>query len=195
MTTPKLSDDAIKRIKESVYYHYGFTAVDRDIFLIDEGLRGHYIILHEQHIIQELVTQEVSKDLLIYRDKIGSLEYERIWFEKSIFKYLTLASMCYRAGISAGAISLCRTAIDAGLRERLAEHLAARDAATEADLPIKTLESMRQLQDKSLADLIREASKEKILNESDIEEEFSSLKFQKQSSRKCQVPILYTNDK
>jgi len=183
-TIPQLSDEAKRRIKRIVDYHYGFTPADEDLLWIDEMLRNHYVVLHDQRIIREVVAREVGKDLLKHRDRLGSLEFERIWLEKSVFKYLTLASMCYRAGISAGAISLCRTAIETGLRERLAEELAKREAASQNDLPVKTLEQLRRLRDERLSNLIGVASKEGILSERDIEESFSALKFQSQSGRK-----------
>lgn len=184
MTTPQLSDDELKRIKEQVNYHYGFTPADRDLLRIDEGLRNNYIIMHAQRIIREVVSWEIGNETLKHRDRLGSKEFERLWFEKSIFRYLTYASMCYRAGIPAGAIGLCRTAIEAGIRERLAEELAKRETTSQDELSARTLEQLRQLQDKMLNDLIRLASKERILNEREIEESFSALKLQRHSSRK-----------
>lgn len=183
-TIPQLSDEEKKRIKGIVDYHYGFTPADKDLLWIDETLRSHYVVLHGQRIIWEATAREAGKDLLRHKDRLGSLEFERIWFEKSIFRYLTLASVCYRAGIPAGAISLCRTALEAGLRERLAEESAKREATNQADLPAKMLERLRRLHDKSLGDLIAIASKEGILSERDIEEGFSALKFQNQNGRK-----------
>jgi hypothetical protein len=184
MTTPQLSDETKKRIKEIVNYHYGFTPSDEILLRIDGMLRNNYSSMHDQHIIREVVSWEIGGEILKHRDKLGSLEFEGMWHEKSIFKYLTYASMCYRAGIPAGAISLCRTAIEAGIRERLAEELAKREATRQDDLPAKTLEKLHQLQDTMPKKLIELASKERVLDERDVEESFSNLKFQSQSSRK-----------
>lgn len=184
MTTPRISAEAMKRIKEIVNYHYRFTPEDEDLRRIDEGLWNNYLVLHDQRIIREVVSWEISKETLKHRDRLGSLEFERLWVEKSIFHYLTYASMCYRAGIPAGTITLCRTALEAGIRERLAEELAKREAINQDDIPTKVLKELHRLRDKVLSDLIIMASAEGILNEHDVEKSFSALKFQNQSSRK-----------
>jgi hypothetical protein len=183
-TIPQLSDEAKRRIKRIVNYHYGFMPAEEDLLWIDRALRNRYVVLHDQHIIREVVAREIGKDLLKHRDRLGSLEFEKILSDKSVFNYLTLASMCYRAGVSAGAISLCRTAIETGLRERLAEEMAKREATSQNELPVKTLEQLHRLRGESLSNLIVMASREEILSEHDIEESFSVLKFQGQSGRK-----------
>ncbi len=183
-TIPQLSDEVKRDIQRTVAYHYGFTPSDEILLRIDGALRNHYAALHRGNIIREVVVMEIGNDLLKHRDRIGSLEFERLWAEKSIFRYSMFASMCYRAGIPAGAISLCRTAIEAGLRERLAEVIAKKEAANQKALPAKTLEHLGRLRDESLSDLIRAASEAGILNEHDIEESFNTLKFQGQGSRK-----------
>ncbi len=181
---PQLSDEIKRRIKEIVSYHYGFVPADHDLQWIDEVLKNQYVVLHEQYIVRSVVDFEIEKELLKYRDKLGSSNFEQIWIEKTIFKYLTLANMCYRAGVSAGAISLCRTAIESGLRERLAEELARQETSNRGDLPAKTLEKLHQLRDESLGPLIEKASEVGIISSKDIEDAFGSLKFQSQSSRK-----------
>lgn len=135
---PRISDEMNERIKSIVEYHYGFTPKDDDIDWIDRMLRNNYAVLHDQQIIRELAAINVRNELLEHRDRIGSIEFERIWTEKDIFKYLTFASMCFRAGIPAGTISLCRTAIESGLRERLAEELARKEATNVSKLPEAT---------------------------------------------------------
>jgi hypothetical protein len=181
---PQISNEIKKRIKEIVKYHYGFTTNDDDIYRIDNMLRNHYAVLHDQRIIRELVAGEAGKELLKHRDRLGSLEFERIWLEKTIFKHLTLASMCYRAGIPAGTISLCRTAIESGLRERLAEELARKESASNAKLPEATWKKLKGLKHKKMADLIQMAAHEGIIGSQDIEEAFRKLKLRDQSSRR-----------
>jgi hypothetical protein len=92
-----------------------------------------------------LVSREAGKQLLKYRDKIASSKFEEIWLEKSIFKYLTWASMCFRAGIPIGTICLCRTAIETGLRERVAEEMAKKDKL-QKDISQKVVENLRKLE-------------------------------------------------
>jgi hypothetical protein len=181
---PQISNEIKKRIKEIVKYHYGFTPNDDDIYRIDNMLRNHYAVLHDQRIIRELVAGEVSKELLKHRDRLGSLEFERIWLEKTIFKHLTLASMCYRAGIPTGTISLCRTAIESGLRESLAEELAREESVSNAKLPEATWKKLKGLKRKNLADLVKMAAHEGIIGSQDIEEAFRKLKLRDQSSRR-----------
>ncbi len=181
---PQLSDEMTGRIKEIVSYHYGFVPADYDLQRIDKILKKQYVVLHEQHIIRRVVDLESEKELLKYREKLGSSQFEQICIEKTIFKYLTLAIMCYRAGVCAGAISLCRTAIETGLRERLAEELVRQEISNIGDLPAKTLEKLHQLRDESLGPLIKKASDVGIISSQDIEDAFRSLKFQSQSTRK-----------
>lgn len=180
----ELCDEIKGRIKGAVSYHYGFVPRDHDLEWIDGVLRNQYVVLHEQRIIRRVVGLEIERKLLKYRDKLGSLRFEQICIEKTVFKYLTLARMSYCAGVSAGAISLCRTAIESGLRERLAEELAEQETSNRGDLPAKKLEKLHQLREKSLGPLIEKASEKGIISRQDIEDAFASLKFQSQSSRK-----------
>jgi len=181
---PQISDEGKKRLKRIAACHYGFIPADDDLLQTDQMLRNNYAALHDQRIIRELVAKETGKELLKHRERLGSLEFERIWFKKSIFKYLTFASMCYRAGIPAGTISLCRTGIESGLRERLAEELARKEGTSQADLPAKTLEKLRELRNKSLGYLIKKASEVGIISGQEIEEIFRTLKLRDQSSRR-----------
>ena len=178
-----ISGEAKERVKNIVKYHYGFTPKDSDIEWVDKMLRNNYAVLHEQQIIRKLATDNISNELLKHRDRIGSIEFERIWLEKDIFKYITFASMCFRAGISAGTISLCRTAIESGLRERLADESARKENPTDSDLSKAILNKLEKLKDKSLAKLIKKAGNS-IIKEQDIEEAFQELKFKDQSSWK-----------
>jgi len=181
---PQVSKETIKRIKETVEYHHGFTPKDDDIHRIDDMLRDQYAVLHPHRIVRELVVTEIGKDLLRHRNRIGSLEFERIWLEKTIFKYLTLASMCYRAGIPEATISLCRTAIESGLRERLAEELAKKGGSTTSELPETTWNKLKDLKHKMLSDLIKIAEEDGIIGKGDIEKVFAKLKFKDQTARK-----------
>ena len=119
-----LSGSQRKKIKEVVKFHYGIDADDHDIDWIDQMLRDHYSVFHDQNVIMNLVTVNINRTLLKHRDKIGSIEFERITMNKLIFQYLTFASMCYRAGIPIATISLCRTALEGGLTEKIAEKIA-----------------------------------------------------------------------
>lgn len=181
---PRTSDEMKERIKNIVKYHYGFAPKDDDIEPIDTMLRNNYATLHDQQIIRELAVKNVSNELLKHRDRIGSIEFERIWFEKAIFKYLTFACMSFRAGIPAGTISLCRTAIESGLRERLAEELAKKETTDVHKLPEATWNKLKELNDKSLANLIEEADQERIIEKRKIAEIFQKFKFGEQSSRR-----------
>jgi len=181
---PQTSNEMKERIKDIVKYHYGFIPNDDDIEWIDRMLRNNYAALHDQRIIRELAAKNISNELLKHRDRIGSIEFERIWLEKAIFKYLTFASMCFRAGIPVGTISLCRTAIESGLRERLAEELAKKEYTNASKLPEATWNKLKELNDKGLAQLIEEAAQEGIIEKQKIEEIFQEFKFGNQSSRR-----------
>lgn len=181
---PYISDEMKERIKDIVKYHYGFTPKDEDIGWIDRMLRNNYAALHDQQIIRELAARNVSNELLKYRDKMGSIQFERIWLEKAIFKYLTFASMCFRAGVPAGTISLCRTAIESGLKERLAEELAGREHSSGSELPEAVLKKLKKLEDKPLVKLLGEATRNGIISKQEIEQSFQELKLKNQSGRK-----------
>lgn len=198
MIIPQISDEMRKRIKKIVEFHYGFKPQDRDIDWIDDVLRNNYSTLHDQRIIRNLVTAEIDKILLKHRDKhrdkIGSIKFEKILPHKLIFHYLTLASMSYRAGVPFATISLCRTAIEAGLRERVAEELAKKEVSKNEEFPKKVLEKMETLKDLSLGTiktkkgetkgLIKLAEENNIISDKVIEEIFKRLKFKYQNSRK-----------
>jgi hypothetical protein len=171
---PPLSNLQIKKIKEAVKFHYGIDADDRDIDWIDKTLRNHYSIFHDQNIIRHLVTVNIDKILLKHRDEIGSLEFEEMMFDKLIFHYLTFASMCYRAGIPIGSIFLCRTAVETGLRERIAEEMAKEDIKSKEELPQKIWAQMKKLERKKLSELIKMAEEHKIVEGGEIEEIFRS---------------------
>ena len=198
MVIPQISDKMRKRIKKIVKFHYGFDPQDRDIDWIDDVLRNNYSTLHDQRIIRNLVTMEIHKILLKHRDKkrdkIGSIKFEKILLHKLIFHYLTFASMSYRAGIPFATISLCRTAIEAGLRERVAEELAKKEISRNEQFPKKVLEKMETLKDLSLGTiktekreikgLIKLAEENNIISNEVIQEVFKKLKFKYQNSRK-----------
>jgi len=187
---PQISDAAKEKIKRIVKYHYGFEPKDKDIKWIDETIRNHYSVLHEQRIIRNLITVEIDNILLKHRTKIGSEKFEKICLDKLIFYYLMLASMSYRAGIPIATILLCRTALEAGLRERIAEKLAENECRNKNDLPEKVLEKIKALKDNTLGTkkgkkgLINLAEENGVISENEIEKIFSKLKFGQQKSRK-----------
>lgn len=162
---PPLSDSRRKKIKEVVKFHYGIDADDRDIDWIDKMLRNHYTVLHDQRIIRNLVTVNIDKILLKHRDKIGSIEFERITMDKLIFRYLTFASMCYRAGIPIATISLCRTALEGGLKEKIAEKIAKDEKGI--------WEAIKESSNLKLWQLVQKAEDENIISKGEIENFFT----------------------
>lgn len=152
----------VERIKKIVEFHYGFVPNQQEILRIDEGLRSQYAVLHEQYIIRELVTRRINDTLLAHRRVKPNIE--SLFLDKSIFRYLTLASMSYRAGIPLGCIALCRTALEAGLRERLAEG--------KASSPDEIWSEIRKRREHPLGKLVEEADREGILAKKDFEELF-----------------------
>ncbi len=139
-------------------------------------LSNSYGAMHEQRVIEELATNNLTNGLLKHRDRLGTSEFERIWLEKDAFKYLTFASMCFRAGIPAGTISLCRTAIKSGIRERLAEELARKEVTDESSLSRAIRDNLSRLEHNiKLWKLIDEAKKNGVLGGRDIEEAFQEL--------------------
>ena len=188
---PQISDKMKARIKNIVEHHYGFTPKDEDIDWIEEMLRSHYVVLHDQRIIRELVVNNIGNTLLEHRDRIGSIEFERIQFEKGIFKYLTFASMCFRAGIPVGTISICRTAIESGLRERLAEKLAREEVTNVSKLPEATWKKLNELTNIDLPQLINQADTENVIKKQKIEEVFQEFKYGTQDSRKILDKIIH----
>lgn len=182
--TSQISGEARERVKDIVGYHYGFMPKDDDIERIDGMLRNDYVVSHEQRIISELASENISNELLKHRDRIGSIEFERIWLEKNIFKYLTFASMCFRAGIPAGAIGLCRTAIESGLREKLAEKRAINRGVDASQLAEATLVEIKRLEGKGgPGELIPDAEKAGIITKKEIEDIFKELKFRGDARR------------
>jgi len=162
---PPLSDSRRKKIKEIVKFHYGIDADDRDIDWINKMLRNHYTVLHDQRIIRNLVTVNIDKILLKHRDKIGSAEFERMTMDKLIFRYLTFASMCYRAGIPIATISLCRTALEGGLKEKIAEKIAKDEKGI--------WEVIKESSNLKLWQLVQKAEDENIISKGEIENFFT----------------------
>ena len=161
-----LSSSRKERIKKIVRFHYDIAPKDSDINWIDRMLRNNYSVLHDQHIISNLVTVNIGNILLKHRDRIGSIELERLTMNKLLFKYLTFASMCYRASIPLATIFLCRTAIEAGLREKLAEKRAKENAK-------QGWEEMQDLTGLKLWKLIKKNEDEGIISRDEIEKLFT----------------------
>jgi hypothetical protein len=160
-----LGKAAIERIKTTLKFHYGIVADDQEILSIDDGLRNNYVVLHDQRIMREIVSRNVSKILLKHRTRENVSQLEALFLAKSVFFYLTYASMSYRAGIPLASILLCRTAIESGLRERIAEKRA-------ADNKTKILDEMTRLMNKGLSQIERIAEEEGIINKGELEEIF-----------------------
>jgi hypothetical protein len=162
---PPLSASRRKKIKEVVKFHHGIEADDYDLDWIDKMLRNHYSVLHDQNVISNLVTVNIGKILLKHRDKIGSIEFERMTMDKLIFRYLTFSSMCYRAGIPIATISLCRTALEGGLKEKIAEKIANDEKGI--------WEVIEELSNLKLWQLIRRAEDKNIITKDEIERFFT----------------------
>lgn len=152
----------LQRIKKIVEFHYGFLPDDDEIVSIDEGLRNQYSVLHEQCIIRELLTWKVSSILVAHRQEKPAIE--SLFLDKLMFRFLTLANMCYRAGIPLACITICRIAIEAGLRERLAE--------AKASSPEEVWNEIKKRHDKLLGRLVKEADQEGIMTKKEFEELF-----------------------
>jgi hypothetical protein len=148
-------------IKKIVEFHYGFLPDDDEIVSIDEGLRNQYSVLHEQCIIRELLTRKVSSILVAHRQEKPDIE--SLFLDKLMFRFLTIASMCYRAGIPLACITICRIAIEAGLRERLAE--------AKGSSPEEVWNEIKKRHGK-LRWLVKEADQEGIMTEKEFEELF-----------------------
>lgn len=179
-----LSNPQRKKIKEVVKFHYGIDAEDHDVDWIDRMLRNSYSTLHYWNVLRNLLTVNIGKILLKHREKIGTTKFETITTDKMIFRYLTFASTCYREGIPMATIHLCRTAIETGLRERIAEERAKNEINDIDDLSQKIWEFMEKLERKQLKDLIKIAEDSGILERGEIERVFKSLKLGEQPSRK-----------
>ena len=152
----------LQRIKKIVEFHYGFLPDDDEIVSIGEGLRNQYRVLHEQYIIRELLTRKVGGILVAHRREKPDIE--SLFIDKLMFRFLTLASMCYRAGIPLACIALCRVALEAGLRERLAE--------AKASSPQEVWSEMNKRRNKPLGSLVKEADQEGIMAKKEFEELF-----------------------
>ena len=152
----------LQRIKKIVEFHYGFLPDDDEIVSIDEGLRNQYSVLHDQYIIRELLTRKVSDILVAHRREKPDIE--NLFIEKLMFRFLTLASMCYRAGIPLACIALCRVALEAGLRERLAE--------VKASSPEEVWNEINKRRHKLLGSLVKEADQQGIMSKKEFEELF-----------------------
>jgi hypothetical protein len=160
-----LGKAAIERIKATLKSHYGIVANDQEIHRIDEHLRNNYVVLHDQMIMREIVSRNITKILLKHRTKENVSQLEALFLAKSVFSYLTYARMCYRAGIPLASIFLCRTAIESGLREKIAEKRAARNKT-------EILDEMTRLMNRRLSEIERIAEVEEIINEGELEEIF-----------------------
>lgn len=152
----------VQRIKKIIKFHYGFVPDEEEIITIDQGLRSQYGVLHDQYIVRELVNRRISGILLAHRKE--KTDIETLFLDKSIFHFLTFASMCYRAGIPLGCIVLCRIALEAGLRERLAE--------AKALSPEEVWSGIKKRRNKLLGSLVEEADREGIMAKKDFEELF-----------------------
>lgn len=160
-----LEEATIERIKRTLKFSYGIVSYNQEIIGVDEGLRNQNLVLHDRRIISEIVSRNINKILLKHRTRENVGWLEGLFLHKSIFLYLTYASMCYRAGIPIATIFLCRTAMEAGLRERIAERIA-------EDCGIQVWEQMRRLTKKRLSELILMAEAKGIIDKGEINKFF-----------------------
>lgn len=145
---------------------HGIITNDEELDRIDEGLQNNYAVLHNQHVIKEIISFKISNILLKHRTKENVSQLEDLFYNKLIFHYLTYASMSYRVGIPIATIFLCRAALKTGLREKIAEKRA-------VDHKKEVWEELQKLKDMMLRHLIREAENEGIISKNEIEELFT----------------------
>jgi hypothetical protein len=171
-----LGTATIQRIKAILESHYGIVANDEEIRRIDGGMRNNYAVLHDSRIVREIVSKNISEILLKHRTKENVSRLEALLLGKSVFSYLTYASMSYRAGVPIAAIVLCRTAMESGLREKIAEKRAARNKT-------KVLDELTGLMNMRLSQIERTAEEEEIINEGELQEIFRIHKGMKMAIR------------
>ena len=169
-------DDKLRNhIRNVVELHYGFIPTDAQIDRVDKGLRGSYVTLHPYRIVNRLATSTINEIILKYRDEMG-IKLEEIELDKLIFRYKTLATMCFNEGIPHATICLCRTAIEAGLRERIAEELAKKDIGEKNNISDRTFEKMKELRKVTLGrpngGLLKLAEDNRIVSKENLEELF-----------------------
>jgi len=169
-------DNGLKQhIKDVVKKNYGFIPTDVEIDMFDQGLREAYPTLHPYRIINHLATSSKNKIILQYRECLGT-KLEEIQLKKMMFKYLQQADMSFNEAIPHGSICLCRTAIEVGLRERIAEEFANMDFTNKKKLEEKIFEHMEKLKKTTLGNpnggLIKIAEHIRLLGKEEIEKMF-----------------------
>lgn len=182
---PELSNERKNRIQKIMKHHYGFEPENEEIERIDGILRSinTQSTLHDEKIIRYFVIEKIHKILSKHRERIGNTKYETLLLDKLIFLFLTWAQGCYKDGFSIASISLCRIALESGLKEKLAEVWAKEEGE---DVPKRSRRKwmhLKKLQDLMLKDLIQKAKDEGIIT-NEFERTFKNLKFKKKDSRK-----------
>lgn len=169
---PALDEGVKEEIRELTESNYGFTPDKYEIERIDKGLRENYEPLHKYRIYNRILTSFIKNIIWQYKDKIGETEFYKIRQSKLIFFYKDLAERCFHEAIHYATICLCRTAIEAGLRERVAEELAKKDTDMTKSIDEKIFEQMNKLKKDTLGPLLTNAGKEKIITKNDVKKMF-----------------------
>lgn len=181
-----IDDESRKHIKEVVKQHYGFIPTDEEIDRLDKELRISYEIIHPYRIINMFATFSLDKVISKYREKLG-IKLEEMELDKLIFKYRTYAKMCFHNAIPYATICLCRIAIEAGVREKIAEELAEKDKVGNKNLSDKILEQMKKLKNITLGSpnggLFALADKNCIITREEVEQMFKN-RFRSRNGRK-----------
>jgi len=190
----ELSNERKNRIQKIMKYHYGFEPENEDIDRIDGILRSvnTQSTLHDDKIIRYFVTEKIHKILSKHRERIGNTKYEKLLLDKLIFLFLTWAQGCYREGFPIASISLCRTALETGLREKLAEVWAKKECDDSSKLPELTWNYLKKLETNDLTKLIQKAKNEGIIKK-DIEKAFKNLKFKGNESKRILDKFIHGN--
>ena len=165
-----INDEMMKNIKELTKERYGFTPNDFEINSIGESLSLSYEELHQYKIINHLVTRKIYLDKFNYWSGLST--FNTITNEKLIFRFLKLAIKCYNEANNYASICLCRTAIETGLIERVAEENAKNDNAKDKCYEQKVVYYMNRNKGKMLHRNLELAQGFDIISITDVEEMF-----------------------
>lgn len=165
-----INDEMRNNIKELTNSNYGFIPEDVEINTIDSRLSESYLDLHEYRIINHLATRAIYDSKLSYWSTKSNFAY--IVGEKLIFRFLRLAIKCFNEANNYASICLCRTAIESGLIERVAEEYANRDSDKNKCYEQKLLFYINQNKDKMLHRNLELAEELNIISKRDVEDMF-----------------------
>jgi len=157
-----MNEGARNEIKELVKTKYGFSPENDEINYINDMLRLTYFDLHQFRIVNHIATSSIFNSLMKYR-AVKGYEFDNIYSDKLIFKYLRLARKCFEEALNFPAICMCRTAIESGLIERVAEEQANIDGDTTRKFEKKVLNYMKKNKNEMLHRNLEHAEKLKMM--------------------------------